>query len=408
PVLEKGDDSASIFSRWTLTKEFPFYSEQLAAAGYKNIHIGKWHVVGPYPKQELATPYPYKEHLRQPDSGDYSWVADHREDDITMNYYPEGRGYLKNVGGTYRGDPALEPKGYKGVTGGYYAPFPNPFIDAKSDDEWLTDRLTDEAIAFMAEHRDEPFFVNLHYYTVHAPVRKRSEGLYDKYINKEGDPVLGQGEGKTRKYVASYATMIESLDDNFGRMVAYLEQSGLADNTIIVFSSDNGYAAGANRLLRGKKLDIYEGGVRVPTFVYWKGKVQPRHTQVPISILDFFPTFLSFASIDNYDGVLDGVDITPLLTSDAQQISDRPIFWQLNSVAQNHGTCTAMRLGDYKIIEFLADGKVELYNLKDDPREEHNLAREQSELAACLLAKIKSWRRENEVPLPPNAVVDNN
>lgn len=409
PVLETfGDSTANIFSRWTVTKDFPFYSEQLTNVGYRSIHIGKWHVVGPYPDEELAMTFPIAEHLTQPDPADFSWVERHKSPDIKNNFYPEGRGYVKNVGGTYRGDPALCENGYKNPSGGYFPPFLNPFIEEKSDDEWLTDRLTDEAIAFMQENKDEPFFINLHYYTIHAPVRSRSQELEDKYVAKEGDPTLGQGLAKGNRHVheAGLASMIESLDDNFARMMNFLKESGLDKNTIIVFSSDNGYNAGENLQLRGRKMQIYEGGVRVPTFIRWADNMNPRRTEVPISILDFFPTFLEMAGIHDYDGVLDGESLVPLLKEDKEELKERPIYWQLNSANKTHGTCTAMRLGDYKLIQFLATGDVELYNLKRDPKESTNLVDVETDVATEMIAQMVAWRKANNVPLPPNAVVE--
>lgn len=406
PVLEQGDSNSSIFSRWTVTKEYPFYSELLAQEGYHNIHIGKWHLVGPYPDEELAMEFPLSQRLSQPNPWDYSWAERHKEDDIKLNFYPEGRGFEKNVAGTYRGDPALEVGGYHSATGGYHAPFSNPFIEQKPDDEWLTDRLTDEAIEFMESSGDDPFFVNLHYYTVHAPFIKRSEELYQKYMEKEGDPILGQGmeKGARRESVAAYATMIESLDDNFARLIAYLDKSGKLENTIIVFSSDNGYNIGANNNMRGKKRWIYEGGVRVPTFIYWKDHVVARRSEIPISLLDYFPSFIDFAGVSDYQGTLDGTSLRSLLTEESEELVERPIYWQLSSECV-HGTCTAMRKGDYKLIEFLATGEVELYNLATDPKESVNIAETQIETTNKMLSEMHQWRKNNNVPLPPNAVV---
>lgn len=410
PVLEKGDSNNSIFSRWTIPTEFPFYSEVLADEGYKSIHLGKWHLVGPYPDEEMAMEYPFKERLQQPSSSDFSWVARHKEDDIKLKYYPEGRGFVKNVGGTYRGDPALEVGGYKNVNGGYHAPFSNPFIEPKEDDEWLTDRLTDEAIEFIDEYKDEPFFINLHFYAVHAPFVKRSEELHQKYMDKTGDSILGQGVDKTTnrgEVNAAYATMVESVDDNVGRLIDHLRECGELENTIIVFSSDNGWNMGANDLMRGKKTQIYEGGVRVPTFVYWENNMKPRRVETPISILDFFPSFLDFAGVDNYDGVLDGLSIRKLLTKDSKELDNRAIFWQINSIC-NHGTCSAMRLGNYKMIQFLATGDVELYNLKTDPMESVNLIDKEPKVFNHMLRELSKWRTDNNVPLPPSSILSNN
>ncbi|MFI3322761.1 MAG: sulfatase [Rikenellaceae bacterium] len=408
PALEKGSANESIFSRWTVSTDYPFYSEQLAKAGYESIHLGKWHVVGPYPDLENSLEFPLTEPLKQPAAGDYSWVARHKEGDIKMKYYPEGRGFLKNVGGSFKGDPAYEEGGYKSYTGGYRAPLSNPFIEKKDSDEWLTDRLTDDAIEFMQEHKDGPFFVNLHYYTVHRPVVSRSDELLEKYMNKEGDEKLGQGvgEGKRKEDIAAYATMVESLDDNFGKLVNFLKDNGLDKNTIIVFSSDNGYNVGGNNLLRSKKRSIYEGGVRVPTFVHWPEHVNARRTDVPIHILDYFPTFLDMAGINNYNGILDGKSLTPLFMGDTPELKERPIFWQLNSVGLD-GTCTAMRQGKYKLIQFLATGNVELYDLEADPKETTNIATDRADVAEKMLSEMKQWRATNNVPLPPNAIVDN-
>ncbi|MDZ8117635.1 sulfatase [Pontiella agarivorans] len=407
PVLERGDDQVSIFSRWTVGEEHIMYSQPLAEAGYKSIHLGKWHLVGPYPEEELNGDWPRKEKLSQPDPWDYSWAEKHKKEYV--KYYPEGRGYLKNIGGTYRGDPALEVGGYKGETGGYWAPFNNPFIPEKNpEDKWLTDYLTTEAIKFMDEYKEGPFFINLHYYTVHAPVRGRSEELVEKYLNKPGDPESGQGmqEGNRRRHTAEYATMIESLDDNVGRIVNFLEENGLRENTLIVFTSDNGWNAGINNRMRGKKGYIWEGGIRVPAFVNWPGKIKARRTQTPVSGLDLFPTFMDVAGIDYTDPNLDGDSITGLFNDEPKNLRNRPLFWHLASEFRNP-TCSIIRKNDMKLIQFLATGDLELYDLKADPKEEHNLASEKPEIAARLLKELKAWRKANHVPLPPNAVVGN-
>jgi arylsulfatase A-like enzyme len=407
PVLEKGDDQENIFSRWTVGEEHIMYSQPLADAGYKAIHLGKWHLVGPDPEFEANATFPLKEKLTQPDPWDVSWVPYHKEH--CKKYYPEGRGYLKNIGGTYRGDPALEVGGYKGVTGGYFAPFSNPFLPEKNPkDKWLTDYLTTEAIAFMDEYKDGPFFINLHYYTVHAPVRARSEKLLKKYMDKPGDPVLGQGMAtdKRREHEAGYATMIESLDDNVGRIMDFLEQNGLRENTVIVFTSDNGYNKGQshNDKLHGYKGMIYEGGIRVPAFVNWPGNVTARRTDTPITAVDYFPTFMSLAGI-HYTGPLDGQSFTPLFTAENEDLQKRSIYWHVAS-GWRHGPVSVISRDNLKLIQFLADGSAELYDLKADPKEEHNLAAEKPELLTQLVKELTTWRKANHVPLPPNAPME--
>ncbi|MDZ8117084.1 sulfatase [Pontiella agarivorans] len=407
PVLERGSDQENIFSRWTVGEEHTMYSQPLADSGYKSIHLGKWHLVGPYPKEEMEGTWPRSEKLDQPDPWDYSWAAYHKSE-ACAKYYPRGRGYLKNIGGTYRGDPALEIDGYKGETGGYFAPFNNPFMDQKNPkDKWLTDHLTTEAIDFMDEHKDEPFFVNLHYYTVHRPIRGRSPELVEKYVNKSGDPVTGQGmqaKPKDKLKSAEYASMIESLDDNIGRIADYLERNNLRENTLILFSSDNGQNVGANKTLRGKKGWIYEGGIRVPTFMNWPGKIKPRRSKTPISGLDYFPTFMEVAGI-KYNGVLDGDSIVGLFTGEPRNLQERPLFWHLAS-RFHHGTCSVIRKNNFKLIQFLKDGSLELYNLEKDPAETHNLAAEHPEVAQKLLRELTGWRKQNSIPLPPESPLD--
>ncbi|MFD2257734.1 sulfatase [Luteolibacter algae] len=408
PVLETGDDQENIFSRWTVELKHTLFAEPLEDIGYQSIHLGKWHIVGPYPDEELASSFPLKEKLTQPDPGEYGWSYRHKTPEL-QKYYPEGRGFKKNVGGTYRGDPALEVGGYKSETGGYFAPFSNPFIEQKPDDEWLTDRLTDDAIEFMEENKDAPFFVNLHYYAVHGPVRARSEELLKKYTEKAGDPVLGQGmaTGKRHAEQAAYATMIESVDDNIQRILDYLNENDLRKNTLIIFTSDNGYNGGmsANDLLRGSKGYIYEGGIRVPLLLNWTDKIKPRRTDTAVSVLDFFPTFLDVANVKDYSGTLDGDSITPLFQAEDAQLSDRPLFWHIAS-QWKHGTCSVIRKNDMKLIQFLKDGALELYDLKKDPLEAHNLAEEDKETASKLLAELVEWRKSNQVPLPPNSSLE--
>lgn len=409
PVLEKGDDQENIFSRWTVGKEHPIYAEPLAEAGYQSIHLGKWHIVGPYPKEELAMAYPLKEKLKQPDPGDYTWVEAHKKPDIKQ-YYPEGRGFIKNVGGTFRGDPALEAGGYKSEAGGYWAPFSNPFIEKKPTDNWLTDRLTDDAIEFIGEHKDEPFLINLNYYAVHRPIKYRSKELYEKFLSKAEDTVTGQGANTNKKkheYFASYATMVASVDDNIKRITDYLDQNNLRENTVIIFTSDNGFhsMASANKQMRGSKGHIYEGGIKVPMFVNWPNKVTPRTSDVAVSGLDVFPTLMNLANINKFKGVLDGNSMTALFKQDDEKLPERPLFWHLASQFK-HGTCSVIRKNNYKLIQFLATGKLELYNLKTDPSESHNLAEENTEIANNMRDELMAWRKKNKVPLPPNSVLE--
>lgn len=406
PVLEQGDSTENVFSRWTVGKEHPIYSEPLKNAGYKTIHLGKWHIVGPYPEEELSLSYPLTERLTQPDAGDFSWVANHMTKEV-QQYYPTGRGFDVNVGGTFRGDPAFEEGGYKSEAGGYRAPFSNPFIQPKESDGWLTDRLTDDAIEFMNAHNDAPFFVNLHYYTVHRPFKSSNSELLEKYSAKADNYLSKNVKPKKREDVMQYATMIESMDDNIGKLIQYLDRNQLRENTMIIFSSDNGVhkMVSHDYPLRGAKGEIYEGGIRVPTLINWPGTIQAYRSETPVSALDYFPTFMEMAGI-SFEGTLDGNSMVPLFSGNSDQFYNRPIFWHIAS-QYKHGTCTSMRKGDYKLVQFLKDGKIELYNLEKDVSETNNLALVEPNKATELLEEMISWRKEHKVPLPPNSILVN-
>jgi len=401
PVLERGDDQTNIFSRWTVGLEHPVYAEPLNDAGYILIHLGKWHIVGPNP--EMEKDFPFRQKLKQPANGDFSWLAKHKID--YQQYYPKGRGFHENVGGTWWGDPARGYEaGYKAESGGYKAPFKNPFIEDKEEDVWLTDRLTDDAIDFIKRHKDEPFFVNLHYYAPHRPTVPRNTEWYRKFMEKAPDTITGQGTQRLEE-IAGYATMISSIDENVQRIFDYLDKEGLRENTIVIFTSDNGFNGLQSRTntVRGEKGTVYEGGIRVPAFVNWKGQVAPGTSETPISGMDYFPTFLELANIKNYKGVLDGKSLVPLWKGKTQE--ERPLFWHLASAYKNP-PCSIIRKGKWKLIQFLNDGKVELYNLEEDLKESKNLAEENEQIARSLLGELVTWRKENEVPLPPASALE--
>ncbi len=405
PVLEKGDCNDNIFSRWTVGSEHPVYSQPLNEAGYKLIHLGKWHIVGPNPEQETALPF--KKKLGQPGNGDLSWLAAHQTPEI-QQYYPPGRGFHENVGGTWWGDPARGyDKGYKAPSGGYVAPFKNPFIADKVDDEWLTDRLTSDAIGFMERHKSGPFFVNLHFYAPHRPSVSRSEEGLAHFMAKDGDPNTGQGmaPAKKKKEIAAYATMVKSLDENVGRIIDYLDRAGLREQTVILFSSDNGFNGlqSVNQNLRGAKGSVYEGGLRVPALINWPETVDAGRCDEPVHGLDFFPTFLELAGISGYTETLDGASLIPLMGGRA--LNERALFWHLASTYKNP-PCSIIRKGDWKLIQFLKEGNVELYNLRTDLKESRDLAAENPEKTRALLKELSAWRKANNVPLPPSSLLD--
>ncbi|MGJ8653780.1 MAG: sulfatase [Opitutaceae bacterium] len=402
PVLEKGKAADNIFSKWTVGEEHTVFSQPLKDAGYKLIHLGKWHIVGPNPKSEMSS-LPNKK-LGQPSNGDLSWLAEHQTAEI-QKYYPIGRGFHENVGGTWWGDPARGDKqGYNAPGGGYVAPFKNPFIEDKEGDGWLTDRLTDDAIDFIQRHKDQPFFVNLHFYSPHRPSVPRDEALYAHFMNKPGDPSTGQGmmSEKKKQEVAAYATMVKSIDDNVKRILDYLDETGLRESTVIVFTSDNGFNGlqSSNKNLRGAKGKVYDGGLRVPALINWPNKVAVGRNATAVQGLDLFPTFLELAGVNDYTGTLDGDSWVPLMKG--QALKERPLFWHIASKYRDP-PCSIIRKGKWKLIQYLLSEEVELYNTDEDLKESHDLAKSHPEMAQQLLKELVAWRQQNKVPLPPSS-----
>ena len=333
PVLEKGGPKENIFSRWTVEEKHPFYSQPLNQAGYQLIHLGKYHVVGPNPEKE--TKYPFKKKLTQPKNGTFDWVTKHKKE--YQKYYPIAKGFHENVGGTFWGDPARGyPKGYNAEGGGYLAPYHNPFIESEPQaGTWLTDFLTDEAIRFMDTTKEGPFFINLNYYSPHRPSIPTSQESLKKYQAKATDPATGQS-AKKAKEMAAYGSMVENLDANVGRLIDYLDKNKLRENTVIIFTSDNGYNSfqSFTKNLRGQKGNIYEGGIKVPALLNWKGKIEPSEKTENISVLDFFPTFLDLANHKDHTGQLDGTSFLPLARGEKLE-TPRTLFWYLASTYKN-------------------------------------------------------------------------
>lgn len=392
PMLEgKANPEEDIFSRWTVKKEFTNYAEPLQKAGYHSIHLGKWHLVGPYPLMEEMLPYPYKKHLSQPnDDGTHKkWFKQHLMPEV-QKYYPQGCGYEENVGGCWAGH-------YGSCGGTYWAPFLNPFIKDKPTDKWLTDRLTDDAITFMKRHKAGPFFINMHYYTVHRPSMINNERVAEKYRKKKTCPITGQGP-KAVKEIIAYATMVENMDYNVGRLINYLHQSGLDKNTLVIFTSDNGFhsSQSCTKNLRGHKGTQYQGGLLVPSLFYWKGHITPRRTHTATYCIDYFPTFMDLAGID-YKGTLDGFSMLPLLQG-KENYREEPLFMQLSSINR----CTVEIKGDYKMIQYLIHPEQsELFNLRRDPTESHNLYQEEKGKVNEMIQEITFWRMKNKILLPP-------
>ncbi len=301
------------------------------------------------------------------------------------------------------------------VTGGrHFAPrFRTlPKVDVP-EGTYLADFLTDRAVDFIRRHQKQPFFLYLPHFAVHTPLEAKAS-LIERFRMK-------QPAGGHRNPV--YAAMIASLDESVGRIVATLDELGLSENTIVIFSSDNGGVGGYGELggstgrnitdnapLRGGKGMLYEGGIRVPLIVKWPQTIQPGRTcDVPVLTVDFYPTLIEVAGARAPNGqVLDGTSFAPLLRGEREDLPRDALYWHFPGYLQANvriGTwrttpAGAIRSGRYKLIEFFEDERIELYDLEADLGESRDLSSEKPELAAELAAKLRAWRKAVNAPMP--------
>ena len=314
--------------------------EILQSNGYSTIYSGKWHLGGP-------------------------------------GFYPENQGFEINKGGFEKGSPM----------GGYYSPYKNPRLSDGPEDEYLTDRLTEESISFIKERdKNKPFAVFLSFYNVHTPIQPNLKHI-DYYKDKlktysdtttqtdiEGDAISVLNQRNP-----DYASMVHSTDENIGKLISFLKQRNLYDNTLIIFTSDNGglstqakVAPTSTKPLRAGKGWLYEGGIRIPQLIKYINQKQQDLNNVPVVSYDLFTTIVNHLKLDYIDKKKDGIDLSNL----SQEKNKRGyIFWHF---PHYHGSLwkpgSAIRNGDWKLLKFYEENKLELYNLKDDLSEQTDLS----------------------------------
>ncbi|MEM8486450.1 MAG: sulfatase [Bacteroidota bacterium] len=351
---------------------------------------------------------------------------------------------------------------------GYYAPFELDGLDDEPG-QYLTDRLTDVAVAYIESNKDQPFFLHMSHFAVHDPIHGRPD-LVEKYRQKmaqqdmpegpdfilegnpddanplsraelaelieqpshEGHKVLPQRTFKIKQHQDNihFAAMVESMDESLGRIMDTLEAQGLSDNTIIVFFSDNGGMSGANvgwatRVVESDKLDLayatsnlplrgakgwlYEGGVRVPMVVKWPaGAKAGSESETLVMSTDFYPSLLELAGLPQMPvQAVDGVSFVPSLKGET--VDRDPIYWHFPQYS-NHGMQSpggGVRSGDYKLLEYYENNTVQLFNLREDIGEQNNLALAEPEKAAELLSLLHDWRADVQAQMPvPNPDYD--
>jgi len=352
-------------------------AEALKAGGYKTFFAGKWHLCAAGAK----------------------------------GFFPEDQGFDVNKGGHHKGSPP----------GGYYTPYRNPKLTDGPAGEYLTDRLTDETIGFLERHGDEPFLAYLAFYTVHTPIQAckrhaaRFEAKRAKLPALAGPAQTKEHDGwtKMRQDNAAYATMVHAMDENVGRVLKALDRLGLADNTVVIFTSDNGgratlYRNGGptcNLPLRAGKGWCYEGGIRVPLIVRAPGVTPAGQTcSVPAYSADFYPTVLELAGLPPRPAQhVDGVSLVPALKG-GKQLGREEIVWHY---PHYHGSAwtpgSAIRAGDWKLIRFYDKEKVELYNVREDLGERNELSAKHPDRTKELLARLEKYLESVHAQMPkPN------
>lgn len=260
--------------------------------------------------------------------------------------------------------------------------------------EYLSDRLTDEVVKFIEQNRKQPFFVYLPDHAVHAPYNPKPE-LLKKYERKAA-------AGNDRRNDAAYAATIEAVDQNVGRILETLARLKLTDDTVVVFTSDNGGTDRYTAPLKGSKGQLYEGGIRVPLVASWSGLKKPgTQCEVPVSTVDWYPTLLELAGLGvPSNGTLDGISLVPAFQGESSLRRER-LFWHFPCYVGKATPSSAVREGDFKLIEFFEGGHhVELYNLRTDPGEEHDLAARMPEKARTMHQTLKQWQSETRAALP--------
>ena len=265
----------------------------------------------------------------------------------------------------------------------------------------MTFTLTDVGVEFIHRNKHRPFFLYLVHWDVHAPLVAR-EDLVAKYEKK-----LASWTKNKNPYNPTYAAMVEAVDTGVGRILETLDELNLSERTLVIFSSDNGGTrVSINRPLRGVKGSLYEGGVRVPTCMGWRGVIKPgSKSATPITSVDFLPTFADLAGVALATSQpVDGESLIPLLKG-TRALRSRAIFWHYPLYLAGRATrASAIRKGDWMLIEYFEDGRTELYNLSSDISESKNHADTAPEKARELHQELIAWRKATKAiePREPN------
>ncbi len=354
------------------------FARFIKQSGYRSCYIGKWHL----------------------GDGATGPVAMGFDTSIAAGAAGSPRNYFAPYNATYD-KPWKERKA------------PIPGLDNAPKGQYLNDRLTTEAIKFIDKNKQGPFFLMMAHYAVHEPLQA-PDSVVNFFQNKingiqwpDGPAYIPEGTGreKMRQDNAVYAAMVQNMDWNIGRILNYLKENGLDKNTIIIFTSDHGglsndgfrkrNLATSNAPLRAGKGWLYEGGTRVPLFIKWPGvtKAQTDSTNTVIGI-DFYPTIAELMTGKKVKS--DGRSLLPLLLGEEPE-KRQAIFWyspKARPKSTGDSNSIAIRAGNYKLIEWYETGRIEMYNLKEDISEQHNIANKETLKKDELLRLLNAWRKK--------------
>lgn len=344
--------------------------EALKEKGYKTFFAGKWH------------------------------VGSHEDKSS-----PTDHGFDINKGGTHKGSPYA----------GFFAPFRNPKLEERPEEEGmnLSMRLAIETSQFIEQNKDSNFLAYLSFYAVHAPLQTTQQ-KWSKYRNKAEELGIAQYGFEMERVLPIrvkqdnpvYAGLIEQVDEAIGNVLSTLKRLDLAENTVVIFTSDNGGVASgdhfstSNLPLRGGKGYQWEGGIRVPLFMHVPWLAAQQSTNVPATGADIYPTILDLAGIPlKPEQHTDGISLVPALKGES--MSNRPLYWHYPHYGNQGGEPhSVIRLGEWKLIHYWEDDRDELYNLVSDPGEQNDLGKSESKIVSTMRKQLMEWLQSLQAKIP--------